>query len=521
MEENKKQKGKLLATAAKGSMITMVGGFLGKALSLLLRFLIIRLLGAKYFGLYAIGTMTVELIRIIASIGLPRGGMRFVARSLGSEKPEQVQSIIFTSLVIPALLSLVSGVALFYSADLLAGQWYHTPELAEIFKIFAWSIPCLTLLKAGTELSRGFFTTRFAVLAENIVVPVLLLCFFAGFYLVRHDFISLLYAYILANALGAGCGLFFLYRQLRTVMRAKPFLQKRPRWSKGKFNSEVVRYSLPLFLSGITGILMNSIDIFMLGRYVSADQVGIYAAASMIAVFLLTTLIIPMNSMFAPLVAGKHGSGDITSIHRLYVATTRWMFFFATPPVVIIIIGHSSIMAVFGQDFIEDGGTVLQILILGHFVNCLTGGVGQILSMAGHPKKELFANILVAVLNISLNVILIPRFGLVGAAAATSSSLAAVNLLRVFIIYNIFKIQPFTKKLVVFFIGTLVLVMGTLFFAESKEFDLLLAGGAGIILTGVILAWLVEEEDRELMKKFRHRLVHRIKNSPPKKVISE
>lgn len=493
----------MLATAGKGSVLSLAGTFIGKALSLFLRFLIIRLLGAKDFGFFAIAMALIEFVRIIASIGLPRGGMRFLAKSLGSKNTDFLPKIMNTAILIPVLLSLACSGLFYLGAGTIATVWFHNPELIPVFHLFALAIPCVTLLKLGTELSRGFFTTRYAVLVENFIVPVLLPLVFLSLYFFNHTFNALIYAFIIANAVGAACIVFFLFRQAGRVLPPLP-----QAWIFAGFSFKVIRYSFPLFLSGITAVLMGTIDIFMLGRFVDADSVGVYAAASMVAVFLSTSLVIPVNSIFAPLVAGHHHHNDLTTLHHLYIATTRWVAFLAIPLILCVILLRSHIMAIFGTGFVETGSKVLLILAVGHLVNCLTGGVGQILSMAGHPKKELSINLLIVILNMGLNLLLIPRYGLTGAACATAIALGSVNLLRVIVVFKIFKIQPFTLKLARIFVLGFFLGLVALLFQQIAHggYDFLFALGACGLLIWFIAVTGFEPEDKDVLSQIQNRV---------------
>lgn len=509
-------KNPMLLIAAQGSVLTLTGTIAGKCLSFLLRFIVIRLLGAKWFGYYAIAMALVEFARIVASIGLPRGGMRFLAMALASDEKEKLPQVITTALVIPCLLSILCSLLLFLSADIVANFWFHDQHIANILRLFSVTVPFAALLKVGCELSRGFLTTRYAVLVENFLVPVAQLCLFVILYFLRHDFNALIYGTVLSYGFGCISMLFFLSRQLRKLMGYE--LLMRPRWQwlfdKGK-GMELIRYSFPLFLSGVTVILMNYIDIFMIGRFVGAEDVGVYVAASMVANFISSSLVIPVNSIFVPLVAARHGCKDIAAISHLYVATTRWLFIFSVPLIACVILGRKNIMWIFGAGFVDDGAMVLLILAIGHLVNCLAGGVGHILSMTGHPQKELIINIFVVILNIVLNLVLIPQYGILGAAVATSAAMVLVNVLRMIVVYMLFKMQPFAGKLVVIFIVGFFLISGNILFQEfvGWDYDLFSSLATCIVVTTIIVVRGLEFEDKELLREICKRAF------PPRKSI--
>ena len=101
-----------------------------------------------------------------------------------------------------------------------------------------------------------------------------------------------------------------------------------------------------------------------------------------------------------------------------------------------------NILHIFGQEFIA-GWLPLVILAGGQLVNAGTGGIAYILIMSGHQYHKLFGDLLLVILNILLNIYLIPRWGLVGAAVATSISMASVNILRAFQVYVMLKTHAY------------------------------------------------------------------------------
>jgi len=493
-----------LRTVAKGSLLTFGGTIVGRGLSFLIRVIVTRVFGAKYFGVLVIGTMVSEFTRTFASMGLPRGGMRFVSVAIGSNKLDRLPGIFGTAILIPVFFSLPLSVIIFYLSEIISNSWFKTAELAPVLRLLALSIPFATIVRVGLELSKGFSTTKYSVLVENFFMPLVIVIFFFLFYFLDAAFNSIIYAIIVSTVLSAIFILFLLQKQLQEVMG--------PSWNNLAFlkrcfitreSREVVTYSIPLFLTGFAVIAMNSTDIFMLGLFLDAAYVGVYSAAATFAIFFSSLFVISLNSIFAPLIATQYGQSATDKIRYLYITATRWMFYSSLPLVVSVMIAREQIMLIFGKDFIIDGPVVLFVLLIGHMVNCLTGGVGQILSMTGHQKKELSINVIVIMLNVGLNLLLIPKFGIIGAAIATSSSQITVNVLRVFIVYKIVKVQPFTIKLLkLLFIGVGVVSLSFVIkiYPPIRNYDLVFAVLSIFMMIAAIFILKLEKEDKELLK---------------------
>jgi len=135
-----------------------------------------------------------------------------------------------------------------------------------------------------------------------------------------------------------------------------------------------------------------------------------------------------VNLTIGPHIARLHAQGDMGRLQRLVTFSTRAQFFFTLPFVVMLIFfGEGLVTLAFGQEFVP-ALLPLSILALGQLVNAASGSVGLLLAMTGHERDAARSVVLAAIVNVSLNAILIPPYGAAGAAAAGAVTLAAWNL---------------------------------------------------------------------------------------------
>ncbi|MFQ5441891.1 MAG: flippase [Thermodesulfobacteriota bacterium] len=505
-------KAELLETAARGSALTFCGTVAEKILFLAVRVAVVRLFGARYFGLLILGTMVTEVSRIFASIGLPRGGMRFLSLSIGAGKLEKLPGVFGTALLIPLAGSILFASILTGTSSFIAQHIFKNADLAPVLTLLALSVPFITVVRVCSELSKGFRTTRYAVLTENLFIPSVTAAIFLLLYLAGLGFNSIIYALIISNASGVCVILFLLMRQFRGVSKrpwsVAGFLKESLRMKGG---AEFVTYSIPLFLNGFTAVVMKFTDVTMLGIFLDETQVGVYAAASMFAVFLSSSVNMSINSIIAPMVATEHGRKNTENIKHIFISTTRWMLYVSLPVAVFVIVARDNVMLLFGERFLTDGPMVLFILTIGHMVNCITGGTGNVLSMTGHQHKELGSNIAAMALNVALNLLLIPAYGVIGAAIATSSTLVVANALRVIWVYRIFNVHPFAS-------GPLkLLAVGAFFLLVSFVDRLYLPNWYNTVLAFISvltifpLIYLIsfEKEDHDLLNHIKNTLLTR------------
>ncbi|WP_190287961.1 lipopolysaccharide biosynthesis protein [Marichromatium sp. AB31] len=493
-----------LGVAARGSLITLAGTFAGKGLGFALRVLVTRLFGEAAFGALALCLLVGEFARTLAVAGLARGGMRFLALALGEGRPETIPALLRTVFSIPLALSLLWALALFHGADTLAIGWFGDPTLAPHLQRIAFAIPALALLRVGVETSRGFHTTRYATLVEQLALPALLLCAVLGGYLLGGSLGAVIWGMVLAYGVALALILLALRRQLGAALRAPrtPSAAVAPAPGVGV----VLRYSLPLFLSGFAAMLMGSLDLLLLGHWVSVAEVGVYAAALALAGLLSSTLMSSVNSILAPLIASAHGGADPARVAHLYRATTRWLTLLALPLAGAAVLAREPLMALFGPGFVATGAGVLAVLVIGHALNCASGGVGQVLAMTGHQGLELLANLIAIALNLALNLALIPLLGPLGAALATAIALVALNGLRLLMVRARLGMQPFARRPLLVAAAGVVVVLGCELSGLRALAPLWCGLGVGLALAALGWRLGLAAEDLRLLRGLGGRL---------------
>jgi O-antigen/teichoic acid export membrane protein len=510
---------KLLKVIAKGSSLTVGGVVFGKATLFVFQVIITRLFGKNFFGLLVIGLAIVEFFRIFSSFGLPRGGMRFLSLATGADQREKYYGILGTSLFIPGLSSLIFGVILYFVSEKIALIWFKDPALVPVLQTLSFSLPFTVILGVGVSLSRGFNTTVYAVITENVLLPCSRILLFLIFFLWGFGFISVLYAVVVSFALGMALILIFLKQQVVAALNRKILFKDAFRkWKEANQKSEMILYSMPLFLTGMSAIILHSVDVVMIGKFLDSSFVGVYGAAAAVAATLTSLLMVSLNSIFAPLIATQFGNRNFDNIQYLYIATTRWMFYISVPVTMMIMIARGPIMLIYGKPFVETGAVVLLILSAGHLFNCITGGVGNILSMTGHPNKELITNVFVVFINISLNLILIPRYGVVGAAVATAASQLAVNTIRIAIVYRIYSVHPMTMKMGILSLVALLLIglsSGIKTLYHQVHYDILFAFGSAGIFILLVFLFMLQKEDYDLLHDIKNKI---LKHSSRRKI---
>jgi O-antigen/teichoic acid export membrane protein len=500
----------LLVKAAAGLFTGIAGSVAGKALVFMLQVLISRAYGPSYYGLFVTGLLTVNILQTLSHLGIQKGGMRALAIAHESQDGYAMQGIFRFSLLIPFCCSLLVGAAGYCLAPFIAVTFFSNPELEEVLRLFSLSIPFLALLRIASDLTRAFKTARYAVLAEDLLFPASNIALFMLLHALGYGFYSVIYAYVLASAI---CSLFILIVGLNLVRSfasghcADPTLASGTRYPKRW--KEVMVFSLPLFPMGLLFNLNGSVDLIMLNAFTSSADVGEYGAAARWAM-LFGLITLPMKLIFAPMIAGQYGINDVPKIEVLYKTSSRWMLFMTLPVFTFLLVARDPLMMIFGKGFTTSGPDVLAVLLMGAFFASLVGVAADLLIMSGNQYRELGCLIGALTLNVSLSLLLIPKFGVMGAAVATAVSSIAADTGRIIIVAARYGMHPFSRKFwppiamaFAVFAGDLILRW---LIPIHPTLRALLAVFAVVAVVVGIMARGLAPADRELFSMLRQRL---------------
>jgi O-antigen/teichoic acid export membrane protein len=179
---------------------------------------------------------------------------------------------------------------------------------------------------------------------------------------------------------------------------------------------------LPLALLPAVQYIKLNTDIVMLGAFRPSGDVGIYKVAASTALLVAFGLN-AINMVVAPYFAKLYAHGDMTALQRLAVYSARAAFAIALPVVLVIWVFGEQLLALFFGNSFSGGHFALSVLATGQLFHAGLGAPGMLLTMSDHAQDTLRANVLGAVLNVILNAILIPSYGIDGACVATAVSI--------------------------------------------------------------------------------------------------
>jgi len=197
---------------------------------------------------------------------------------------------------------------------------------------------------------------------------------------------------------------------------------------KEKYNKTAWKNSSrSLIFIAASYMIMNQIDILMVGVLIDKEQSGIYGVAARIAILVAYGLH-ATNLVLAPYVSKLYTEDRITNLKLILQKTAKYNLMLSTILCTAILIFSSEILSVFGDGFVN-GRAVLMILCFGQIINVMAGSTGVLMTMSGNEYTAARIMFVAVVLNIILNILLIPRMGMEGAAVATATATVFWNAL--------------------------------------------------------------------------------------------
>jgi len=396
-----------------GAGVSMGVRIAGVALSYGANILLSRTLGVQAFGEYVIALSWALVLTLPAKAGFDNSALRYSTIYLERQDFASLRGFVRFGAAIVVVISLLMGaVILLVGSTLVPVQ----PETRLWSAIMILPLALLALFSVVMRTAHRIVSSQFY---EQMLRPALVIGGVLGI-AVAGGHLSAASAMGLTTA-AATVALAALVVELRRVFRSAS--QYEPRYDEWQ---QWLAVSLPMLMLGVVQELMNQIDIILLGQLADARQAALFAASWRLA-SLVPFALVGLATMAGPLIAAAYERRSIDELHRVSRMVARAGFAFALISAAVLFLLGRPLLGLFGPDFVA-GLDVLSILLLGGIVNAFTGVVAYFTTLTGKERQGLaiFAGALV--LSIVLNLVLIPRFGAVGAAVASSSATIAWNL---------------------------------------------------------------------------------------------
>ena len=423
-----------LRKIAKGAGICFTGTFIGTALGYFSRMIIARFLGASDYGLISLGFAAMNIAAALSLLGYNTGILRFVSFYKGKGDEGRIKGTIFGAFKICFLLSLILTSIIFFYADWISTNVFHDTNLTPVLRIFTIGVPFWVLTAVFNSGTTGFQEIKYEIYTRFIFKDTFKLIAIVTFLVLGYGVIGASVGWVLAIIGMSVLAFYFLEKKVFPILNTKV--------KAVSVDKELFFFSFPLIFAGLAGLITSWTDTLMLGYFRTSSEVGIYNVA-MPTASLLGIVLSAFGIIFMPVATGLYARSREGDLRNAYSNVTKWIFAIVLPGFLLMSLFSTSIIGImFGAEYVE-GATALTILAFSYFVSALVGLAALILTTYGRTKIVMGCGFVGAGSNVLFNFILIPIYGINGAAIATGSSVVLMSVLYLLFVYRIARMQPF------------------------------------------------------------------------------
>lgn len=422
--------------------VNLVGGAAGSVVGLLLAAIVGRELGTEGAGTYFLVVAVFMIVSNVAELGADTGLVRYVsaARATGRlvDVPHLVRTAVRAVLLGGVLVVVVSAAIIRAHPDLFSG-------LSSRFVVIAAALAVMSsLIAVMLSVSRGFGDVLTYPLLQNIALPML----------------RLIGVFVVVSA-GGGVGavltawmapvpvVLVLATIVAVAMMVRHSGSARPRPARPaelrRVSGEFWAFSATRGVTAAVEILLEWVDVIIVGAITSAEQAGIYAVVTRCA---RAGEVIQQAARIAvgPQISAALAKGAIEEAREIYGLVTSAMIWLAWPFFVILAVFGDAVLSLFGPGF-DAGAVSLATLALAMGLATAAGTVQTILLMGGRSTWQLADKSAALVLNVALNLVLVPMWGIEGAAVAWAVTIIVDTVVVVYQVQHLMGLRPQGRSL--------------------------------------------------------------------------
>jgi O-antigen/teichoic acid export membrane protein len=406
----------------RGSSLFLLGNVLSLAIRFLPHLVLVRYLTTETFGHLAYALSLVAVGKTYA-LGFNEAMSRFVAIYHAKREPSKVLGSIVVVFSVTLLISGLFVVTFAVASRPILALLTKGREPAGLLLILMFLVPLETTELLIMNLFACFARTREIFWGRSIISPGLRVIVIALLVLRHLELPFLAYGYLLAELTTfLGFGGLLVFELDRQKLLQKPRCLSFP-------VREILSFSVPLMASNVIGMLGGSIPVLLLGYFHPMSTVAYYRVV-LPAAALSNVVLANFMPLYIPSASRLFAKGDTAAINHLFWQTSLWMSALAFP--IFLATGcfaRPLTIFLYGPRY-APSAPILAILSLGYFFNVILAFNSVTLKVLGKVRLMVLLNIGTPIIIVVFNLLLIPRYGAIGAAVATAAGLVTQSLLR-------------------------------------------------------------------------------------------
>lgn len=420
-----KNKDKNFNELLKGSSVSLIVKVLGMVFGYGAMLFVTNFYGADEWGLYALCITFLSISVLLPKFGFDNSLVRIITELKIFNNKDEIVSVLYKSFTIAVFVSFLIIISINLFSDFIVNDILNKRELTPYIKLISFAILPMVILTIVSATFQALKKPLLYVLFQTTLINIVFFIFLVISHFQRIK-IMVFELYFFAICTSFFIALTFLIITLKNKKKTKPL-------KKITFNyKKIINISTPMLLSNSFALFMGWSDIIMLSFFQSTTEIGIYDSALKLSALSGISLM-AVNAIATPKFVEFYSKNNLEGLKDTVQKSTKLIFFTATPLLFILVFFSKQILSFMGEEFIV-GSLALIYLCISRFINAVSGSVGYIMQMT--DQQKVYQNIILQafVINVILNLILIPKFSYNGAAIASSIAMIYWNVVLVIII---------------------------------------------------------------------------------------
>lgn len=424
-------------------------------------------LAPEYYGLVSYLLTTGNLLWPIMALGGHNTLIKYFSAFKTKQNKDRLLSMV---LIIPLISGSIIGILAIYFYDLILSYFEGENKLVQPF---AWLIFVIAISTAYFEVffawNKIFLKSTFGNLMKEVFhrIGIFILLMLLYFKIIEIQF------FIYASA-----GVYAIRAAIMMFSAFKIYLPKfQFRFPQNK--SEIIKYSILIFVAGTVGVALFDLDKFMIELYLPIENVAIYG----IGIYIAAVIAVPYRAMHQitnPITANFVNQNKKEQLADLYKRTSLTLLIISGLIFVLIMGSIHQLYALIPETY-QAGVQIVFLISLVKLYDSFLGNNISILFNSNYYHFVLYSGVALAVVAFLLNIWLIPIYGIYGAAYATFTTFFMYNTIKLIFVYSKFKMHPFSSKTLLVFM--IIMVFLTAFYFWDFTFNPIL----NIILKSIII----------------------------------
>jgi O-antigen/teichoic acid export membrane protein len=426
-------KGQYGSRIGLGAAVQFAGVIAQQVLRFGSNWLIAHLFGPAIMGMFQLSLTSWSALEMSFSGGLVRAIMRYLPHHLAREEHAEAKGVVRVGLYTAWIGGGTLALVVYLLSDVIAMYLLKKPETAPVLRTLALLMPVAATSSVIWATARALGSFKF-IFYQFMMVPALFVIGIAAVSAVHGEGRLLAWAYTLSYVLPLIPLWRYYHRLMAFVRDVTPRLPVRPFLAFAGLGA----------LMWLAEFTARNVDLVLVGRMRTLSEAGVYGIATRNAT-LCSTVMISINAFFMPTISSLYSGGRMDEFRAIFRKGTLWILIVGAPLVVYAMSFSEPIMLFFGRNF-GLGAWALWMLAFAQLFNQGTGLIASALLMADRQHSVLVANIAGIGVTFGLCMVLIPIYGLNGAAIAMSASVVFVNLTMCVWGYITLRLSPFSRS---------------------------------------------------------------------------